>query len=509
MKQEIKTRTGLRFFIVMVIAAGIAVLGTGCSDRPGAGGDAGAGEQEESAEREILYYTCGMHPTVKVSVEDFEAGNNKCPICNMDLVPVHEEGAGQAGHEHEGAEAAAPEIKLSARAQALAQVKTEPVRFLRLNREIDTVGQLVWDERRVAFVAARVPGRLDELFVNFTGTGVRQDEPLASIYSPLLLTTQEEFLLALETRDHLRKGPDDGALRNAEALVDAARTRLALWGISEEQIRELEASRTAGTHMILHAPIGGTVIHKNAFEGRYVKEGDELFQIADLSRLWMEAQVYEHDLAHVRVGQEVHIETQAFPGEMFHGKVAFIEPQVDPRTRSVKARVDVPNPGGRLKPGMYVDAAISVRVEDGIAAPEKDMWICPMCPEVLEEEPGDCPECGMALEKKPAALKGSVLAVPRGAVLDTGERTLVYVEHGEGSYMPHEVALGPEAEAVIDGVKRRFFAVKAGLTEGMRVVTRANFLIDSQSQITGQAEATYSGALERGAEEKPPTKHIH
>lgn len=509
MRQQRNTRTGFTLLAGILGAAAILLLGTACADRPGAGGDADLSEQGKSAEREILYYTCGMHPSVNVSVEDFEAGNDKCPICNMDLVPVHEEGMDQAGHEHEGAETVVPEMKLSPRAQALAQVRTEPVRFLRLAREIDTVGQLVWDERRMAFVAARVPGRLDELFVNFTGTNVRRDTPLASIYSPLLLTTQEEFLLALETRDHLRKGGDDGALRNAEALARAARTRLSLWGISEEQIRDLEVTREASTHMTLHAPIGGTVIHKNAFEGRYVKEGDELFQIADLSRLWMEAQVYEHDMAHVRVGQEVHIMTQAFPGETFHGRVAFIEPQVDPRTRSVKARVDVPNPSGKLKPGMYVDAAINVRVEDGIAAPEKDMWICPMCPEVLEGEPGDCPECGMALEKKPAALKGSVLAVPKGAVLDTGERRLVYVEHNPGSYMPHEVVLGPEAEAVIDGERRRFFAVKSGLAEGMRVVTRANFLIDSQSQITGQAEATYSGALERGADEKPPTKHIH
>lgn len=507
MKHKLNTRTGFIFLVIVVL--GIGLLWAACTDRAETGGGGDVSDLEESAEREILYYTCGMHPSVKVSAEDFEAGKNKCPICNMDLVPVYQEGEGLAGQEYGDSEMAPPEIKLSPRAQALAQVKTESVAFLPLTKEIDTVGELVWDERRMAYVAARVSGRLEELYVNYTGAGVRENAPLASIYSPQLLTTQEEFLLALETRDHLQKGPDAGALQNAEALVRAARTRLALWGILESQIQALEASRTASTHMILHAPIGGTVIHKNAFEGRYVKEGDDLFQIADLSLLWMEAQVYEHDLAHVRVGQEVHITTHAFPGEMFHGRVAFIEPQVDPRTRSVKARVDVPNSGRRLKPGMYVEAFISVRVEDGIAAPEKDMWICPMCPEVLEEEPGECPECGMDLVKKPAAAKGSVLAVPRGAVLDTGERTLVYVEHEEGSYMPHEVVLGSEATAEIDGVKRRFFAVKSGLAEGMRVVTRANFLIDSQSQITGQAEATYSGALERGETEEPPSKHIH
>jgi hypothetical protein len=158
---------------------------------------------------------------------------------------------------------------------------------------------------------------------------------------------------------------------------------------------------------------------------------------------------------------------------------------------------------------MYMKAVISVHVHDGIAAPAKDVWICTMCPEVKEDGPGECPECGMDLVKQPAGAAGAVLAVPRAAVLDTGARKIVYVEHEPGSYMAHEVVLGPEAVAVVDGRRMRFHAVKAGLEEGMKVVTRANFLIDSQSQITGQAEAVYSGALERGAEDKPPAKHIH
>jgi Cu(I)/Ag(I) efflux system membrane fusion protein len=282
-----------------------------------------------------------------------------------------------------------------------------------------------------------------------------------------------------------------------------------LWGISEGQIQELEESRSAGTHMTIHAPLGGTVIHKNAFAGKYVKEGENLFQIADLSRLWMEAQIYERDLAHVEIGQHVEIFSQAFPGETFQGEVAFIEPMVDPRTRSVTARVDVPNPQSRLKPGMYVNAVFSVPVHEGISAPDKDVWICTMCPEVREDGPGECPECGMDLVKKPASASGSVLAVPREAVLDTGARKLVYVEHEPGSYMAHEVILGAEAVAVVDGRRARFFAVMAGLEEGMRVVVRANFLIDSQSQITGQAEAVYSGALERDKEGQPPSQHIH
>ena len=505
---EFKHKYRLLIWGAILVATGLLL--TACSDGADPAAVADEAGAEQSAEKEILYYTCGMHPSVNVSVEDFEAGNEKCPICNMDLVPVYKEGgASPSAEDHGEHEMSAPEIKLSPRAQALAQVKTGEIGFHQLFKDIDTVGNLVWDERRLAYVAAWVPGRLDRLFVNFTGTEVDKGSPLAEIYSPQLLTTQEEFLLALDTRDRLRQGPDQEASEHAGSLVEAARKRMQLWGISGEQIQELEESRSAGTHMTIHSPIGGTVIHKNAFEGKYVKEGENLFQIADLSRLWMEAVIYEHDLAHVSIGQDVEISTQAYPGETFHGEVAFIEPVVDPRTRSVKARVDVPNPRRRLKPGMYVNAVISVHVHEGIAAPDKDVWICTMCPEVREDEPGECPECGMDLVKKPASASGAVLAVPREAILDTGARKLVYVEHEPGSYMAHEVVLGPEAVAVVDGRRLRFFAVKAGLEEGMRVVVRANFLIDSQSQITGQAEAVYSGALERGQEDKPPSKHIH
>ncbi|MGB2906032.1 MAG: efflux RND transporter periplasmic adaptor subunit [Candidatus Aminicenantaceae bacterium] len=493
--------------VLLVTTALLLAACTGTGDTAGETEEAGA---EQSAEQEILYYTCGMHPSVKVSMEDYEAGNDKCPICNMDLVPVYKEGdASSTADEQGGQGMPAPEIKLSSRARALAQVETGEIGFHQLFKDIETVGQMVWDERRLAYVAAWVPGRLDRLYVNFTGSVVEKGGPLADIYSPLLLTTQEEFLLALETRDRLSQGPDQEAVEHAGSLVEAARKRMLLWGISGGQIQELEESRSASTHMTIHAPIGGTVIHKNAVEGKYVKEGENLFQIADLSRLWMEAEIYEHDLAHVIVGQHVEISSQAFPGETFHGEVAFIEPVVDPRTRSVKARVDVPNPQRRLKPGMYTNAVISVHVHEGMAAPDKDVWICTMCPEVQEDEPGECPECGMDLVKKPASAAGAVLAVPREAVLDTGARKLVYVEHEPGSYMVHEVILGPEAVAVVDGRRMRFYAVKAGLEGGMRVVVRANFLIDSQSQITGQAAAIYSGALEKGEEDKPPSKHIH
>lgn len=476
--------------------------------------DMAMAEQQEAAEKEILYYTCGMHPSVRVKPEDYEAGNNKCPICNMDLVPVykeHEASMDMTGTEHEeyAQEGAEAQLKLSARAQTLAQVKTESIEFRHLMKEISAVGQMDYDERKVAYVAAWIPGRIDKLFVNFTGDRVRKGDPLIQIYSPNLVTTQEEYLLALETLERIKESPDPQTIKRAESLVESSRQRLLLWGISEKQIEELKSNRKANTYVIIPAPSGGTVIHKNAFEGKYVKEGENLYQIADLSNLWMQADIYESDLARIQVGQPVIIHTQAYPDEVFKGTIVFLDPYLDPKTRTVKVRVDVPNPGSQLKPGMFVDAFISVHIHEGIMATDKVIYTCPMHPEITTENPADCPICGMKLVQREQASPGTVLAIPKSAVLDTGVRKVVYIEKEVGVYIPREVEVGPEATGVVDGQKQRYYSVLAGLTEGMKVVTHANFLIDSQSQITGQAEAVYGGALERGEEKKPPSKHIH
>ncbi len=468
--------------------------------------------QKETSEREILYYTCGMHPSVRISPEDYEKGNKNCPICNMGLVPVYreEEMEMEAGEHEEHGEIEAL-VKLTPRAQALASVKTEEVQFRPLFKEIDTVGQMDYDERRIAYVAAWIPGRIDKLFVDFTGVEVKKGDPLVWIYSPELLTTQEEYLLALETLERVQGSHNEETIRGAEALVEASKKRLILWGINAKQIDELEERKEANTHMTIYAPIGGTVIHKNAFEGKYVKEGENLYQIADLSSIWIRADIYEYEMAWVKRGQTVEITTATYPGEKFKGRISFIDPYLDPKTRSVKVRIDVPNPRStRLKPGMYGDVYINSPIHEGIYAPEKVLYTCPMHPEVVSENPGDCPICGMYLVKKEAAPAGLILAVPKNAVLDTGARKLVYVEKEKGTYEAKEVEIGPEATATINGTKQKFYPLKAGLSGGTRVVTQANFLIDSQSQITGQAEAVYGGALEREEKEKtPPTKHIH
>jgi Cu(I)/Ag(I) efflux system membrane fusion protein len=466
---------------------------------------------QKTAEREILYYTCGMHPSVRVSLEDYEKGNKNCPICNMGLVPVYKEGTEMAEMEAgEHKEHAEVEIKLTPRAQALASVKTEEIQFHHLFREINTVGEIDFDERRVAYVAAWIPGRIDKLFVNFTGVNVKKGAPLVWIYSPDLLTTQEEYLLALETFEKVKGSGNHETIRAAESLVEASKRRLLLWGISQKQVEELEQKRKSNTHMTIYAPIGGTVIHKNALEGKYVKEGENLYQIADLSNLWVMADIYEYEMAWIKKGQTVEITSTAYPGERFEGKISFIDPYLNTKTRSVKVRVDVPNPRLKLKPGMYVNVLLKSHVHEGIRGTGKMVYTCSMHPEVESSEPGDCPICGMFLVKKEIASSDSILAVPKSAVLDTGIRKLVYVEKEKGTYVAKEVDFGTEAVAEINGQKKKYYAVKAGLLEGMKVVSQANFLIDSQSQITGQAEAIYGGAIEADKKKKtPPTKHVH
>jgi len=469
-------------------------------------------EKQKVAEREILYYTCGMHPTVRVSVEDYEKGNANCPICNMGLVPVYKEGEmaemeADEHAEHEGMEA---EIKLTPRAQALARVKTEEVQFQHLFREINTVGEIQYDERRVAYVAAWISGRIDKLFVDFTGVKVRKGDPLVWIYSPELLTTQEEYLLALETLERVKGSGNADTIKGAESLVEASKRRLLLWGISEKQVEELRKRKEAKTHMTIYAPIGGTVIHKNALEGKYMKVGENLYQIADLSNLWVLADIYEYEMAWIKEKQKVEIVTSAYLGEKFEGRISFIDPYLNPKTRSMKVRVEVPNPRLKLKPGMYVNVFLKSQIPEGIRSPGQVVYTCSMHPEVISDKSGECPICGMFLVKKEAASPDMILAVPKGAVLDTGARKLVYVEKEKGIYVPQEIEIGPEAIAEINGQKKRYYVIKAGLSEGLRVVSQANFLIDSQSQITGQAEAIYGGAIEAEKEEKtPPTKHIH
>lgn len=299
-------------------------------------------------------------------------------------------------------------------------------------------------------VSAWVGGRIDKLYVDFTGATVKKTQPLVQLYSPDLVSTQEEYLLALETRDKLASRGNGEALSGARRLVDATRRRLRLWGISATQLADLEKNRAVKMQMTILAPIGGTVIHKNALEGQYVMTGQKLYTIADLSVVWAMADIYEYEIAGIKQGLKVDITSPAYPERNFPGAISFIDPFLNPKTRTVKVRIDISNKNLLLKPGMFVETRLTVPYEGG----------------------------------KP------VLAIPRTAVLDTGVRKLAYVDRGKGLFEGVAIVTGPRTGD--------WFPVISGLKKGHRVAVSANYLIDSQRSLGGGAAGGFGGALGGG-----------
>lgn len=400
-----------------------------------------------------------MHP----QIQQPEPGD--CPICGMDLIPLESDA---------GADDGPRVMSMSESSRALANIQTTVVARYYPEAQIRLVGKLAFDETREKSLTARFPARIDELFVNFTGIEVKQGEHLAKVYSPELLTAQRELLSA-----H-RADP-------SSSITRAAREKLRLWDLLPEQIDAIIDSGEAKDHFVLKAPIGGVVVSRHVTEGSYVKTGEPLFKIVDLSVLWAYLDAYESDLPWLRYGQDVAFSVQSFPGEEFHGQIAFIEPLVSPKTRTIPVRVNVPNQDQRLKPGMFVRGVVESRLaEDGqVYAPEyAGKWISPMHPEIVKDGPGSCDVCGMDLV--PAEELGYVenesgaapLVIPSSAVLRTGNRAVVYVEKPDAerpTYEGREIVLGPRAGDA--------FIVTAGLDVGERVVTSGAFKIDSALQI--------------------------
>lgn len=441
----------------LIVGIGIGRFVLSGSDTHAHGPDAAPESVAESSEPST--WTCSMHP----QIQQPEPGD--CPICGMDLIPLENDS---------GADDGPRVMSMSEASRALAEIQTTAVIQDYPKAEIRLVGKLDYDETREKSLTARFPARIDELFVNFTGIRVKKGEHLAKVYSPELLTAQRELLTSY------RADPNSSITR-------AARDKLRLWDLLPEQIDAIIESGKAKDHFILKAPIGGVVVAKYVKEGDYIKTGEPLFKIVDLSVLWAYLDAYESDLPWLRFGQEVAFTVEAFPGETFSGQIAFIEPEVNRKTRTIPIRVNVPNEDGKLKPGMFVRGVVESRLaEDGkVYAPEfAGKWISPMHPEVIKDGPGQCDVCGMDLV--PAEELGYVdsadesapLIVPSSAVLRTGKRAVVYVEKPDAerpTYEGREIVLGPRAG---DN-----FIVIAGLDAGERVVSNGAFKIDSALQI--------------------------
>ncbi|MDP0497684.1 MAG: efflux RND transporter periplasmic adaptor subunit [Verrucomicrobiota bacterium JB024] len=404
-------------------------------------------------------WTCSMHPQIR------QPGPGKCPICGMDLIPVESSASSDDGERT---------LTMSESARALAEIQTTSVARTYPKAEIRLVGKLEYDETQVRSLTARFPARIDRLFVNYTGMPVQAGEHLAEVYSPELLAAQRELLSAY-TRD-----PEG-------SLTRAARAKLEQWDLPPDQIESIITGGEPSSQFTLRAPIGGVVADKYIKEGDYVQTGQPLFKIVSLDQLWLFLDAYESDLPWLRYGQPVTFTVEAFPGETFEGTIAFIEPEINRKTRTVTVRVNVPNPGQKLKPGMFARGLIQVRLAEGgeVFAPDyAGKWISPMHPEIVKDGPGNCDVCGMALV--PAESLGyagspdaqAPLVIPDTAVLQTGKRAVVYVavpDAEQPTYEGREIVLGPRAGEA--------YVVASGLNEGDEVVTHGAFKIDSALQI--------------------------
>ncbi len=411
----------------------------------------------------------------------------KCPVCGMDMVAVQEHG-GEDISEAAGAANAISEITLSETAQKLARLQTLPVERRFVAAEIRMVGKVAYDETRQRTITSRVPGRLDRLYVDYTGVPVNQGEHLVYLYSPELLGAQEELNQALQAFRGLPPDAAEDQRRLRTESLEAARQKLLLWGLTSEQVAEIEQRGTPSDHLTIYAPIGGIVTEKRLVEGAYVEEGTEIYTIADLSRVWVKLDAYELDLAWLRYGQSVEFTTEAYPGEVFQGTIAFIDPVLNARSRTAKVRLNVPNVDGRLKPEMFVRAVArsELTAEGQVMNPAlAGKWICPMHPEVVADGPDSCTQCGMPLV--PAESLGYAtgapadarppLVIPATAPLITGKRAIVYVARQDrpGRYEGREVLLGPRAGDS--------YLVREGLAEGESVVAQGNLYLDSAVQI--------------------------
>ncbi len=360
------------------------------------------------------------------------------------------------GHDHSAMAAAdeARPVTLSGDAARRIGVTYAPVTRGSLERNVHTVGFVTVDETRESAVTPKIDGWVEELHVDFTGAPVRAGQPLLEIYSPALVTAQEELILAGKLLAEVEAGGGERPRENARELLQAAHRRLAYWDIPEEEIRAIRERGTVSRTLPLWAPAGGIVVEKNVVQGAHVMPGMNLFRIADLSRVWVEAEVFEKDLSLVRTGQHGTVTFETYPGETFHGRVTYLYPTVSAEARTGKVRLELANPDLKIKPGMYGEVELGV--------------------ENVEE----------------------TLLVPRSAVLRTGERSVVFHRMSDGTLHPMEVVTGLSSEGRVQ--------ILDGLSEGQTVVSSATFLIDAESNLgaamAGMAGMDHSG-MEMGGEE--------
>lgn len=417
-------------------------------------------------------FTCPMHPQIR------QPAPGRCPICSMQLVPISSKAAGVAVDELA--------VNIESAQRRLANIQTAKVVSGPVEATLQTVGVIAIDESRQATIAAYIDGRLERLFADYTGVDIKKGDHLAILYSPQLYGAQVEYVEA--RRGMIAAGGLPAVRQAQESLAANTRQRLRELGMTDEQITELEKSEKAESRLTIYAKQGGTVVDKLAVEGDYVKAGDPIYRIAQLSTVWLMLKLFPEDATRIRFGQRVEAVVQSAPGQTLLGRVAFIDRTVDPKTRTVGIRVELRNEDGRLRPGDYAQARINLPIGPQGKVFDADLagkWISPMHPQIIREEPGQCPICGMDLvptsrygfTEQPIPQPKS-LYVPRSAVLLAGGNSVVYVETKPGRFEIRPVSVGP--------ILRDKIIILEGLKAGESVATAGNFLIDSQMQLSGK-----------------------
>jgi Cu(I)/Ag(I) efflux system membrane fusion protein len=430
----------LALVVALALAAGTVTVATGCTK----------GESTAAKEQKIQRHQCPMHPEV---VKD---GPGDCPICGMKLVPVEESGKeAKASPADEGAGAPgtpvlAP-ITIDATKRQLLGLTTIEVKRAAFGTSIRTTGRVAYDERRVHHVHTRYDAYVEEIEADYTGKYVRQGDVLVKVYSPELYATQKEYLLALRAAKSTAGSTVPSVAQGGQDLVAAARERLLLWDISAEDIDALEKRGEPTRTLNIYAPISGFVTGRTAYHGMKVMPADSLFDIVDLSGLWVIADVYEYELPRLALGQTATMTLSYWPGRSWTGRVTYVSPAVDEMTRTVKVRLEVANPKDELKPEMFAQVTIHGRSRN-------------------------------------------VLVVPDDVVLDSGERKVVFLSPGEGQLVPREISVGDQADG--------FAEVTAGLSEGDVVARGANFLVDSESRLKSALSAMGPAGQAHGGGEK-------
>ena len=371
--------------------------------------------------RKVLYWYDPMHPAYKSDKP------GTAPDCGMTLVPKYAEDESMA-------KMPMGTVTIPPEKQVMAGVRTAVVERKSLVRDIRTTAQIVADETRISHVHVKVAGYVDKVYVDFVGQLIKKGQPLFTLYSPDLVSTQEEYLIAKRGNATLGNAPFQEISQGSQSLLQSAQQRLKLWDISDEQIKQLDETGKVSKDLTFYSPITGFVTDRKAFPQTSVTPDTELYTVSDLSTVWANADIYEYEVPFVRLGQQVALTLSYYPGKTYTGKISFIYPTVDPQARTVKVRIQLPNPGFDLKPQMFADAKLRVDY-------------------------------------------GTKVLIPQEAVLDSGTEQQVFVVHPGGMFEPRKVTLGP----VVDGN----VAVLSGLKAGETVVVSGNFLIDSESKLKG------------------------